>query len=127
MDGDSVGSRLQDKISRHNEESCSYTSSNRESWGRCSSLGATSDDESLSGDNNDKQENKAVKALATPLRQSQRKPSEKAKEKKIRVLWKKIKCEKVEMGDSLSQRFRMCLGQSPRHKRNKSSGALATS
>ncbi|CAL4970791.1 unnamed protein product [Urochloa decumbens] len=126
MDGDSVGSRLQDKISKHNEESCSYTSSNRESSGRCSSLGAASDDESLSGDNNDKQENKTVNALATPVRQSQRKPSDKAKEKKIRVLWKKIKCEKVDMGDSLSQRFRMCLGQSPRHKRNKSSGALAT-
>ncbi|KAK8461501.1 hypothetical protein SEVIR_1G047800v4 [Setaria viridis] len=128
MDGDSVGSRLQDKISRHNEESCSYTSSNRESWGRCSSLGAASDDESSSGDNNDKQENKTVKALATPQRQSQRKPSDKdkAKEKKIRALWKKIKSEKVEMGDSLSQRFRMCLGQPARHKRNKSSGELTT-
>ncbi|EMS51371.1 hypothetical protein TRIUR3_15935 [Triticum urartu] len=42
-DGDSVGLHLQDKTSRHNEESCSYTSSNRESWGRCSSLGAASD------------------------------------------------------------------------------------
>ncbi|ONM29968.1 Putative dual specificity protein phosphatase DSP8, partial [Zea mays] len=40
--------------SRRNEESCSFTSSNRESWGICSSLGAASD-ESFSGDNNDKQ------------------------------------------------------------------------
>uniref|UniRef100_A0A0A9G6B4 Uncharacterized protein n=1 Tax=Arundo donax TaxID=35708 RepID=A0A0A9G6B4_ARUDO len=55
MDGDSVGSRLQDKTRRHNEESCLYTSSARESWGRCSSLGAASDG-SFSGDNNDKQE-----------------------------------------------------------------------
>lgn len=35
----------QDKLSHQNEECCSYTSSNRESWGRCSSIGA-SDDES---------------------------------------------------------------------------------
>ncbi|CAK9167053.1 unnamed protein product [Ilex paraguariensis] len=36
-------SQLQDKPSGQNEECCSYASSNRESWGRCSSLG--SDDE----------------------------------------------------------------------------------
>jgi len=131
MDGDGVGSRLQDKISRHNEESCSYTSSNRESWGRCSSLGAASD-ESFSGNNNDKQ-NLTVKALATPLRtnqrqrQSPRKPIEQAKQKKIQALWKKIKREKVEMGDSLSLRLKMCLGQSPRRKRNRSSGGITTS
>lgn len=74
-----------------------------------------------------------MKALATPLRHNQRKPIDrakqidKAKQKKIQALWKKIKREKVEMGDSLSQRFKMCLGQSPQHKRNKSSGAIATS
>ncbi|KAL6604531.1 hypothetical protein ACP70R_042958 [Stipagrostis hirtigluma subsp. patula] len=126
MDGDSVGSRLQDKTSRHNEESCSYTSSNRESWGRCSSLGATSDGSS-SGDNDDKQENLTVKALATPLRETQRNPIPKTKDKKIQALWKKLKREKVEMGSSLSQRFKMCLGQSPRHKRTKSSGVIMTS
>lgn len=37
---------LQDKPNCQNEECCSYTSSNRESWGRCSSLGG-SDEESL--------------------------------------------------------------------------------
>uniref|UniRef100_A0A0A9E644 Uncharacterized protein n=1 Tax=Arundo donax TaxID=35708 RepID=A0A0A9E644_ARUDO len=126
MDGDSVGSRLQDETSRHNEESCSYTSSARESWGRCSSFGAASD-ESFSGDNNDKQENMTVKALATPLRQKQKKLDQKMKEKKIQALWKKLKREKMEMGDSLSQRFRMCLGQSPRHKRTNSSGVITTS
>uniref|UniRef100_A0A804LZ48 Dual specificity protein phosphatase DSP8 n=1 Tax=Zea mays TaxID=4577 RepID=A0A804LZ48_MAIZE len=47
-------SLYEDKRSRRNEESCSFTSSNRESWGRCSSLGAASD-ELFSGDNNDKQ------------------------------------------------------------------------
>lgn len=124
MDGDSVGSHLQGKTSRHNEESCSYTSSNKESWGRCSSLGAASD-ESLSSDTNDKQENMTVKALATPLRQERSKlieTSPKTKEKKILALWKKLKREKEEMGDSLSQRFKMCIGQSPRHKRTQSSG-----
>lgn len=29
------------------EEGCSFTNSNRESWGRCSSLGGTEEDESL--------------------------------------------------------------------------------
>ncbi|ONM07380.1 Putative dual specificity protein phosphatase DSP8 [Zea mays] len=47
-------SLYEDKRSRRNEESCSFTSSNRESWGRCSSLGAASD-ELFSGNNNDKQ------------------------------------------------------------------------
>lgn len=36
---------LQDQPNDQNEECCSYTSSNRESWGRCSSLGG-SDEES---------------------------------------------------------------------------------
>lgn len=36
---------LQDKPNSQNDECCSYTSSNRESWGRCSSLGG-SDEES---------------------------------------------------------------------------------
>ncbi|XP_040988863.1 uncharacterized protein LOC121236487 [Juglans microcarpa x Juglans regia] len=30
-----------DRTNGRNEECCSYTSSNRESWGRCSSLGGT--------------------------------------------------------------------------------------
>ncbi|XP_048236119.1 uncharacterized protein LOC8283332 isoform X2 [Ricinus communis] len=38
-------SKLQDKPNGQSEECCSYTSSNRESWGRCSSLGC-SDEES---------------------------------------------------------------------------------
>ncbi|TVU32932.1 hypothetical protein EJB05_24697 [Eragrostis curvula] len=121
MDGDNVGSHLQDKTSRKNEESCSYTSSNRESLGRCSSFGAASDG-SLSGDANDKHENMTVKALATPLRQKPSKPVQKTKEKKIQALWKKLKREKVEIGDSLSQRFKVCLG----HKRTKSSGVATT-
>ncbi|KQJ93877.1 uncharacterized protein LOC100830635 isoform X2 [Brachypodium distachyon] len=125
MDGDSAGSHLPDKTSRHNEESFSYTSSNRESWGRCSSLGAASDG-SPPGGTNDKHQNMTVQALATPLRLEKRKsvkssPPPKSKEKKIHALWKKLKREKEEMGDSLSQRLRMCLGQS-RHKRTHSSG-----
>lgn len=123
MDADSVGQHLQDKTSRHNEESCSYTSSNRESWGRCSSLGAASDG-SPPGSTSDKHENLTVKALATPLRHEQRKTAKstppKTKEKKIHALWKKLKREREEMGDSLSQRLRMCLGQS-RHRRTQSS------
>ncbi|KAF0935351.1 hypothetical protein E2562_032046 [Oryza meyeriana var. granulata] len=95
MDGYSVGSRLQDKSSRHNEESCSCTSSNRESWGRCSSLGGVSDG-SFPGDISDKQENMTVKALATPLRQKESKlTTPKTKEKKIHSLWKKLNRERT--------------------------------
>uniref|UniRef100_A0ACD5ZKD3 Uncharacterized protein n=1 Tax=Avena sativa TaxID=4498 RepID=A0ACD5ZKD3_AVESA len=123
VDSDSAGQHLQDKTSRHNEESCSYTSSNRESWGRCSSLGAASDGSPLGG-TNDKHENMTVNALATPMRHEQRKVAKstppKTKEKKIHALWKKLKREREEMGDSLSQRLRMCLGQS-RHRRTQSS------
>lgn len=36
---------LQEKLNGQIEDCCSYTSSNRESWGRCSSLGG-SDEES---------------------------------------------------------------------------------
>ncbi|GFS45672.1 alpha/beta-Hydrolases superfamily protein [Actinidia rufa] len=39
LDGDDA-SEMQDKPIGQNEECCSYTSSNRESWGRCSSLGS---------------------------------------------------------------------------------------
>uniref|UniRef100_A0A0E0JWW1 Serine aminopeptidase S33 domain-containing protein n=1 Tax=Oryza punctata TaxID=4537 RepID=A0A0E0JWW1_ORYPU len=117
IDGDSVGSRLQDKSSGHNEESCSCTSSNRESWGRCSSLGGASDD-SFPGDISDKQENMTVKALATPLRQKESKlTTPKTKEKKIQSLWKKLNRERAGVGDSLSQRLKMCLSHSSRHKR----------
>uniref|UniRef100_A0A0D9VDD4 Serine aminopeptidase S33 domain-containing protein n=1 Tax=Leersia perrieri TaxID=77586 RepID=A0A0D9VDD4_9ORYZ len=120
IDGDSAGSHLQDKSSRQNEESCSCTSSNRESWGRCSSLGGASDG-SFPGDISDKQENITVKALATPLRQKENKLTPKTKEKKIQSLWKKLNPERTGMGDSLSQRLKMCLGHSPRHKRTNSS------
>jgi hypothetical protein len=65
-----------------------------------------------------------VKALATPLRQ---KPSKPVQKTKIQALWKRLKREKVEMGDGLSQRFKVCLGQSSRHKRNSSSGVVTTS
>uniref|UniRef100_A0A0E0CHB8 Serine aminopeptidase S33 domain-containing protein n=1 Tax=Oryza meridionalis TaxID=40149 RepID=A0A0E0CHB8_9ORYZ len=122
IDGDSAGSRLQDKSSGHNEESCSCTSSNRESWGRCSSLGGASDD-SFPGDISDKQENMTVKALATPLRQKESKSTTpKTKEKKS--LWKKLNRERAGVGDSLSQRLKMCLSHSSRHKRVKSSGIV---
>ncbi|EMS61217.1 hypothetical protein TRIUR3_16734 [Triticum urartu] len=43
MEENTAESHTQDKANRQNEECCSYTSSNRESWGRCSSLGAASD------------------------------------------------------------------------------------
>ncbi|PWZ19397.1 hypothetical protein Zm00014a_023376 [Zea mays] len=43
MDGNTGECHLEDKSNRQTDECCSYTSSNRESWGRCSSLGGASD------------------------------------------------------------------------------------
>ncbi|XP_027186467.1 uncharacterized protein [Cicer arietinum] len=52
-DNDGIGhdeaADVQVKLNGHTEDCCSYTSSNRESWGRCSSLGG-SDQESCDSD-----------------------------------------------------------------------------
>ncbi|KAL6497646.1 hypothetical protein OROHE_027079 [Orobanche hederae] len=61
---------VQDKPGGQKEESCSYTSSNRESWGRCSSLGSD-DVPSVECTNVGKSEQTTIKVLATPLRDSQ--------------------------------------------------------
>ncbi|TVU08143.1 hypothetical protein EJB05_41532 [Eragrostis curvula] len=123
MDGNTADN-LEDKANRQNEECCSYTSSNRESWGRCSSLGAASDGSS-SGErpriSNQKHKSMTLRALATPLRRIRRKPLAIPKEKKNRSLWKRLKKERQEMGENLSQRLRLCLQGQTQHKRTKSS------
>uniref|UniRef100_A0A5B7ARZ0 Serine aminopeptidase S33 domain-containing protein n=1 Tax=Davidia involucrata TaxID=16924 RepID=A0A5B7ARZ0_DAVIN len=113
-------SQLQDKPIGQNEECCSYTSSNRESWGRCSSLG--SDDEPsadcMAASNGHQM---TVKVLATPLRNIQHMssdPSKEEKKKKASTVAKKPKREKLE---ALSQRLRLCILKRVNHRRHRSS------
>ncbi|XP_058114568.1 uncharacterized protein LOC131257752 [Magnolia sinica] len=109
---------LQDNANGQNEECCSYSSSNRESWGRCSSLGGHSDEESSIDciQNTNNRHQTALSALATPLRRIQGKPSGLPKEKKQDPpIQKKPKREKLE---TLSQRIRRCIPKRVRHKRH---------
>ncbi|XP_010252925.1 PREDICTED: uncharacterized protein LOC104594357 isoform X2 [Nelumbo nucifera] len=120
---DDESRHLQDKTSGQNEECCSYSSSNRESWGRCSSLGG-SEEESSSADCTGNANNKhlmTLKALATPLRRIQRKSSEMRKEKKVQTAPKKPKREKFEKLEALSQRIRLCILRRVKHRRHRSS------
>ncbi|CAL5039332.1 unnamed protein product [Urochloa decumbens] len=124
MEGNAAECPLEDKANRQAEECCSYTSSNRESWGRCSSLGAASEGSSSGerpGIPDHKHKSMTLRALATPLRRIRRKPLTIPKEKKNRSLWKRLKKERQEMGENLSQRLRLCLQGQARHKRTKSS------
>lgn len=127
MDSNTAESHTQDKTNRQNEECCSYTSSTRESWGRCSSLGAASDRSSSGerpGISNNKHKSMTLRALATPLRRIRRKPLTIPKERKNRSLWKRLNQERHDMGESLTQRFRLCIQGQAKHKRTKSSWQL---
>ncbi|WOK95258.1 hypothetical protein Cni_G03965 [Canna indica] len=119
-------SNLQEKSTEPTEECCSYSSSNRESWGRCSSLGGESDRSSsaectgTTGSSNSKHQI-ALRALATPLRRIRRKTSAKAKNKKGVAIPKKPKPkrDKPEKGESLSQRLRLCFLGRTNHRRHR--------
>ncbi|KAF8414326.1 hypothetical protein HHK36_002327 [Tetracentron sinense] len=115
---------LQDKTNSQNEECCSFTSSNRESWGRCSSLGG-SDEESSSADctrSANSRHQMTLKALATPLRRIQRKSSEPPKEKKKKApTVPKPKRDKFDKLEALSQRLRHCILRRVNHRRHRSS------
>ncbi|XP_008782969.1 uncharacterized protein LOC103702352 isoform X2 [Phoenix dactylifera] len=117
-------SHSQDKLNEQNDECCSYTSSNRESWGRCSSLGGASEGSSsaeCTGSLNSKNQHMTLKALATPLRRIQGKSSAELKEKKGSPISKKPKHEKLEKWETLSQRLRLCFLGRANHKRHRSS------
>ncbi|XP_052884564.1 uncharacterized protein LOC108452967 isoform X3 [Gossypium arboreum] len=129
-DGDEQ-SNLQDKPNGQSDECCSYTSSNRESWGRCSSLGGS--DEESSADctaaNNGNQV--TLDVLATPLKSTQQKSSdppkeEKEKQKKQKKQKKrdsttpKPKHEKLEKLEALSKRLRLCILKRVSHRRPRS-------
>ncbi|XAR53900.1 hypothetical protein NMG60_11022635 [Bertholletia excelsa] len=126
LDDDISG--VQEKQDGHNEECCSYTSSNRESWGRCSSLGSNCEPlaDCIAADNHSEM---TLKVLATPFRNIQCKLSEppqkekkkKKKKKKATVDAKKPKCDKLEKLETLSQRLRHCILKRVNHRRHCSS------
>ncbi|KAI0502398.1 hypothetical protein KFK09_017347 [Dendrobium nobile] len=117
---------LQDKQNGLDEESHSCSSSNRESLGRCSSLGLVSVGSS-SGEcteNPSRRHQIMLKALATPLRKIHRK-SPKPKEKKNKndapALKKSKRWGKLDRAEALfRQRLRLCLLGRLNHKRNHS-------
>ncbi|XP_043701254.1 uncharacterized protein LOC122651784 isoform X2 [Telopea speciosissima] len=113
---------LQDKTDGQNEECCSYSSSNRESWGRCSSLGGSEEGSPADCTSTNNKHQMTLKALATPLRRIQHKSSDSVKEKKKAPVGpKKPKREKLEKLESLSQRIRLCILKRVNHRRHRSS------
>ncbi|XP_047944639.1 uncharacterized protein LOC125191183 isoform X2 [Salvia hispanica] len=112
-----------DKQAGQNEECCSYTSSNRESWGRCSSLG--SDDLPSMETSISNSDQTTIKVLATPLRnpgqntlESPKDDTKKKKKNKANSSTKKPKREKFEKLEALSQRIRLCILKRVNHRRN---------
>ncbi|KAK6123900.1 hypothetical protein DH2020_042364 [Rehmannia glutinosa] len=125
LDGNGT-SLLQDKPRSQNEECCSYTSSNRESWGRCSSLGSD-DVPSMDCTSVSNYDQTTIKVLATPLRNPQQstlsspKDDSSKKKKKDPSGTKKSKREKFEKLEALSQRLRLCILKRVNHRRHCSS------
>ncbi|KAH6768747.1 alpha/beta-Hydrolases superfamily protein [Perilla frutescens var. frutescens] len=119
----SATSPQQDKQTGQNEECCSYTSSNRESWGRCSSLG--SDDLPSMETSISSYDQTTIKVLATPLRNSEQNtldyPKDDTKKKKKNKAPsgpKKSRREKFEKLEALSQRLRLCILKRVNHRRH---------
>ncbi|KAL6972266.1 hypothetical protein U1Q18_031954, partial [Sarracenia purpurea var. burkii] len=122
--GDAYSSEMQDKPIGQNEECCSYTSSNRESWGRCSSLGSNdepSSDCAAAYNNNET----TLNVLATSLRNIQHKlpylPQEGKLKKKAPTDSTKPKRDRFEKLEALSQRLRLCILKGVNHRRHHSS------
>ncbi|PON78243.1 Alpha/beta hydrolase fold [Trema orientale] len=116
-------SQVQDQPDCQNEE-CSYTSSNRESWGRCSSLGGSDEESSADCAAADNGHQKTLKVFATPLRsttQQKSGPTKEEKKKKAPTVPKKPKSEKLEKLEALSRRLRLCILKRVNHRRHRSS------
>lgn len=112
-------SNLEDKPNDQAEECCSHSSSNRESWGRCSSLGGSDEESSANRKTADNSHDIALGVLATPLRSRQPKPTDVSKEEKKKK--KKSKREKFEKLEALSKRLRLCILKRVSHQRHASS------
>ncbi|CAM8905681.1 unnamed protein product [Rhodiola kirilowii] len=131
--GESSG--LQDKSSEQIDECCSNSSSNRESWGRCSSFGG-SDEETTAGVGKngelaidldglvveDKIQTKPSR-FARLRKQKSDPVGQKNKEKQKETLEppKKNRLEKFEKLEALSQRLRLCISRRANFRRQSSS------
>ncbi|XP_050226997.1 uncharacterized protein LOC126676761 [Mercurialis annua] len=118
--------KLQDKPNVQGEDCCSYTSSNRESWGRCSSLGGSDEESSAECRATDNSHEISIEAFATPLRSTRHKSPNAGKEekrkKKIAIaVPKKLKGDKLEKLEALSKRLRYCILRRVNHQRHGSS------
>ncbi|XP_068320215.1 uncharacterized protein [Pyrus communis] len=106
-------SYLEEQRNDENVECCSYTSSNRESWGRCSSLGGSDEESSAACTAADSSHQKNLKVFAMPLGCIQQKSSELRKEekkkKKVPIAPKKPRGEKFEKLEALGKRLRLCI------------------
>ncbi|KAL4020304.1 hypothetical protein IC575_019075 [Cucumis melo] len=115
INGDEL-SNLQDQPDGETEECCSYTSSNRESWGRCSSLGGSEEESSADCVVSKNKFQETLEAFPTPLRSTQGKPSyssegdKKKKKKKVATSQsQKQKKSKTEKLEALSRHLRLCI------------------
>ncbi|KAK6917908.1 Serine aminopeptidase, S33 [Dillenia turbinata] len=104
-------SHLQENFNCWNEEYCSHTSSDRESWGRCSSLGGTDEEPSSDCTGIVNSNQMTLKALAKPLRMiGGKSPNTFEEETKLRKkATKKLKRDKFEKLEALGQRLRLCI------------------
>ncbi|XP_007026439.2 PREDICTED: uncharacterized protein LOC18597378 [Theobroma cacao] len=117
-------SNLLDKPNGQSDECCSYTSSNRESWGRCSSLGGSDEESSADCTTADNSHQVTLNVLATPLKSMQQKSPDPSKEeimkKRAPTIPKKPKREKFEKLEALSKRLRLCILKRVNHRRHRS-------
>ncbi|XP_022724361.1 uncharacterized protein LOC111281055 isoform X2 [Durio zibethinus] len=117
-------SNLQDKPNGQSDECCSYTSSNRESWGRCSSLGGSDEESSADCTTADNSHQATLNVLATHIKSMQLKSVDPSKEKKMKkrasTAPKKLKHERFEKLEALSKRLRLCILKRVNHRRHRS-------
>ncbi|XP_023634975.1 uncharacterized protein LOC17880449 isoform X1 [Capsella rubella] len=109
------------------EEGCSFTSSNRESWGRCSSLGGTEEDESLTAGEGDQVKKTADINTEQKPRDCTREKEEGEEERKQKKIKKgcetdakKSRHEKLERFEAFSKRLRHCILKRVHHRRHRS-------
>ncbi|KAK7303471.1 hypothetical protein RJT34_14378 [Clitoria ternatea] len=112
---------IEDEPNGLTEDYYSYTSSTRDSWGRCSSFALT-DEESYPDFRGD---DSGSEVFVTPLGSMKETPEdtkeEGKNEKKAERSTKKNKFDKFEKWGSLSRRLRLCILKGSAHRRNKSS------
>ncbi|KAJ0251248.1 hypothetical protein HA466_0136080 [Hirschfeldia incana] len=107
----------------HFEEGCSFTSSNRESWGRCSSLGGSEEDESLTvGEGDQVEKSDVVNTQQKPIESTRQEEEERKEEKKMKkgveTDAKKPKRERLE---AFGKRLRLGIIKRVNHGRHRSS------